>query len=158
MGNQYCRPFSVKTDNNNDIVITGDLEYSATFDTILINPTGTTSVFLVKYNTNGNIIWGTMAGGTSNGNFGLDIAIDSVNNIYFTGQVAGNNIQFDSVIYSQNSRGFLAKYNPSGNLIWLKLYYAVSGNGTGGLSLAIKQNEVFIAGYFMDTLVLGNIT
>lgn len=158
MGNKLCFPFSVKTDNSNNIVVTGTFDDSATFDTILINPTGTTSVFLVKYNTNGNIIWGTMAGGTSNGNDGLDIAVDSVNNIYFTGQVAGNNIQFDSVIYSQNSRGFLAKYNPSGDLVWLKLLYSETGDGTGGLSLEVKQNDVFIAGYFMDTLVLGNIT
>lgn len=155
IGGANCYPYAVKTDNSKNIIVTGNFIDSAIFDAILIqaNWSGASNIFLAKYNTFSNIKWVQRAGGT-NDNFGQDIAIDSLNNIYITGQVNGNNIEFDSTIYfSAMEKGYTAKYDSIGNIVWL-----LPISGTYGYSLAINHNNIYMLGHFINSITILNTT
>lgn len=153
IGGANCYPYAVKTDNANNIVITGMFDDIAIFDTINIYPNGW-DIFLTKYTNNGSLIWISRAGGSSD-NYAYDIGIDTLNNIYFTGQVNGSNVDFDSTIYYTNAsdKGFIAKYSSTGNIIWL-----LPLNKAEGFSIQTYHNKIYLIGTFNDVLSFGNVT
>ncbi|MDB6024271.1 MAG: hypothetical protein JWM68_494, partial [Verrucomicrobiales bacterium] len=98
--------------------------------------------------------------GTNDHSFG--IALDTAGNSYVTG------IFFDTATFGPSnlvSRGagdvFLAKYSPTGNLIWLKQAGSINGltngsSGDVGYRVTLDAtNGVFITGYFSGTIDFG---
>ena len=132
----------------------------------LIIPTGTVTIFLSKYNSNGEFQWLELAGGTDNNNYGNALELDSLNNIYLTGQIGGNNITFGGEIISPKSsyHAFIAKYSTFGNVLWVKDIGTpdnlVGGsNHNGGTSLKINSlNEIIFSGFFQDSLLIAGKT
>lgn len=87
---------------------------------------------IAKYNSSGTLQWYRMLGGTSNDN-GVDLVIDSSNNIYAAGYTGSDGAgSFDH---------YIVKYNSSGTLQWDKTYgssstdrqYAIALNSSGNL-------------------------
>lgn len=120
-------------------------------------------MFLTEYDPNGNVLWSVKGGGTSYES-GLDVALDASGDIYLTGHFASPFAVFgtDTVVNYGNRNFYLAKYNPSGGLTWVK-----SGHGhqaETGWSLATDNlNDVYLSGGFnqgfpSDTLVFGTDT
>ncbi len=102
--------------------------------------------FLAKYNGSGVIQWARTFGGPGF----VDIQEASVKvspidgAIYICGafrtQIANSTVTFDGIsfTYAGNSRhGFLAKYDASGNIIWMK-----HGGGTGGLGVGYNDLDI----------------
>lgn len=99
------------------------------------------------------------AGGTGN-DISMTVANDVNGNIYFGGAFTGT-AQFDSAAITSNGSDdyFFAKYDPSGNLIWLN-----NGGGiTTGLSsgdyvadIYISNNNILVTGSFNDNTSFGN--
>jgi len=75
---------------------------------------GTSDVFLTKLDTNGSVLWEKKFG-TSRNDTARGIAMDSAGNIYVTGEFAG----YGSFNLGNNN-GFLAKYDQSGNQLWVQ--------------------------------------
>ena len=108
-------------------------------------------VFLAKFSPSGSLIWGTYYGGSGyeNDYFG-GVINDQTGNVYITGttysdtgiatkgayQTVGDNINGDV---------FLAKFSPSGSMIWGTYY---GGNQIEqGYGIAIKNTNIYITGY-----------
>ncbi len=139
-GNNQDSGYSITIDISNNIYITGqyttnqsdlilkDVSGNTQIDSLIILPNtyDKTSVFIIKYNTNGICQWATYLHGDFNC-VGYSIASDISNNIYITGSymsqddiilkdVSGN-IQTDSSIILPSkyfSSSFVLKYNSSG--------------------------------------------
>jgi type IX secretion system substrate protein/beta-propeller repeat-containing protein len=157
-GNSDDRAFSIASDNTGNLYITGRFTSpSITFGaTTLFNP----GMVLVKYDSNGNIIWAKGASG-SNYNRGNAVATDNAGNIYVAGYFSSNTISFDTIQLTRNdttviwSNLFLVKYDSSGNVIWAK-NATKKGSSTANAVTADNLGNIFVAGAAgSDTLVIG---
>jgi hypothetical protein len=87
---------------------------------------GSCDAFIVKYDTDGNLIWAKKAGG--NGiDLGNGISTDPSGNIYLTGQYSSSSFSFGNHTLSNSGSSdvFSVKYSPGGNDMW-----AVKGSGS----------------------------
>lgn len=84
-------------DAQGDFLVTG--YYSSgtiSFDgNTLTNPNFDSEIFVVKFDSNGNYMWATQAGGTT-GDIGNSIATQGTNNVYVTGQYYSSTAAFGS--------------------------------------------------------------
>jgi hypothetical protein len=122
------------------------------------------TIFLAKYDTNGNILWAKSAGksGTTELN---SVAVDVSGNAYVTGWFNTDTIKFGSINLINKSLGspmqiniFVVKYDTDGNILWAK-----SGGGTGwgfANSIALDASgNAYVTGYFTSpTFTCGSVT
>ena len=91
-GANYDQGASIVLDSSGSIYTTGIFEGTADFDpgAGIANRTsvGGSDIFVSKLDSNGNFAWAKSMGGT-NYDVGLDIALDSIGNIYTTGYFQG---------------------------------------------------------------------
>ncbi len=120
----YNASYGVRTDNNDNVFITGSFSNVITFgdSTLVSSWDGTNAdIFLAKYDALGNFNWVVQVGSDSSGaySYGEDIRIDKNNNIIFTGtfSVIAN---FGGIVLNslENSDIFIANYDQSGNVLW----------------------------------------
>jgi hypothetical protein len=103
----------IAIDSSNNIYITGYTEGALDSQT----NSGSTDLFLVKYNSSGTKQW-TKLLGTSTHEYAYGIAVDSSNNIYLTGGTYG---ALDGQTNSGRWDIFLVKFDSSGTKKWTKL-------------------------------------
>jgi hypothetical protein len=104
---------------------------------------GTTDVFLTKYDSSGNKLFTKQLGVSSAQTQGQGIAIDSNSNVYITGNTSGN---LDGNTLNGTTNFFLSKYDSSGNKLFTKQLGATSAY-TYGVSVATDSSaNVFVTG------------
>jgi hypothetical protein len=131
------RAYDITVRPNGEVLITG---YFA--DTMDLDPGSSTSsitasnqwsdAFLACYGTDGNFMWGHGMGGNGTDS-GRGVALDSLGNAVVTGRFAktayfSNGLVIDSLVCTGGSGDadiFLAKYGPTGDLLWAK---GIGGN------------------------------
>jgi hypothetical protein len=105
--------------------------------------TGNDDAFTSKLNSFGSQAWNTFLGGNDL-DTGMGIAVDGSGNIYVTGD---SNASWGSPVraYTRSSDAYVAKLDPSGNLIW-NTFLGGSGADAGD-SIAVEGNGiVYVAG------------
>ncbi|MEA3443886.1 MAG: SBBP repeat-containing protein, partial [Bacteroidota bacterium] len=109
-------------------------------DTLFSN--GSSDIFLVKYNNNGNLVWELNEGGISSES-GNGLIIDGNNNIYIAGKFRSQTINFGTTVLANpttsTSNFFLAKYNYNGEIQWAK--QAFGNNRDEGWSIVCDSNN-----------------
>ncbi len=106
-------------------------------------------VFLAKFSPSGNLLYGTYYGGY-NVNNAYGLAIDTSNNLYITGYTYSSTGIATSGAYltsgdSVNGGAFLAKFSPSGSLVW-GTYYGDSGKNVGNQLITDKAGNIYLNG------------
>jgi uncharacterized delta-60 repeat protein len=123
--------FAIAVDSNDNIYVTGSSDGSGTgadYTTIKYSPDSNQPVWVARYNGPGN--WYDDA---------YDIAIDSNDNIYVTGQSWGSDTEYDFATI---------KYSPDSNQpVWVARH-----NGQGGLesetTISVdSQDNIYVTGY-----------
>lgn len=107
--------------------IINGLSVSANFSGNIFSTIGVTDLFLVKYDADGNFIWGRQAGGDAD-DYCEALSVDHLGNCYITGsygfdvytQYGGYDATFSFVTLTCNGDEdvFVAKYDRLGNLLW----------------------------------------
>jgi len=76
--------------------------------------------------------------------------VDKSNNIYiigyFTGQLKQGSITLNSI--SGSTDGFVAKFDNSGNLIWINQIGGIGTESLSGITLSFDGNSIYVAGNF----------
>ncbi len=158
----------ISTDANGNSYLTGFFIDTAIFenDTLYFGSHGNT--FLVKYNTNGNVIWAKESKSKSYSSnaevFGE--TLDKHGNIYLTGRFVDTiSLSIDTLIgpyFNQynNYAFFLTKYDSSGNVKWAKQTKVPSifCEGWGYADICDQYGNIYVAGEFTDTLIFDNDT
>lgn len=146
--------YGISTDNLGNVLVTGPFSSSLiAFGTNSLTNSGTSNIFLVKYDTNGNVLWARSAGGTSF-DFSNAARSDMNGNTYIAGFFTSPTAVFGtySLTNSATRNSFLAKYDAAGNVVWARTsiasFKAVANNcGLDGLG------NIYVAGYFDGSTV-----
>ncbi len=155
---------SIATDTSGNFYICG--HYSSprlTFGSTVLEFSGTGSIFLVKSDPNGNVIWAKRVPGDNIPYTNSPtLAADKPGNVYLAGYFNSPSIVFDSADSLVNRGLFLAKYDSNGNFKWAR---DAIGTGSNPTSVTIdQQGNPYICGYFgsqtiqFDSNVLNNDT
>ena len=147
-----ARPIIADLDKNGDYYITGIFFGSAYFgDLILTADPGTQTIFIVKYNKDGKMIWARKNGaayGESNG-----ICLDGKGHLYLNG-LGANGITFENItLTSPIPPGgmFIVKYDTSGNVIWAKRENVKFGRGID----CDTAGNIFVTGVIQPSYTPG---
>ncbi|MFI5203703.1 MAG: T9SS type A sorting domain-containing protein [Flavobacteriales bacterium] len=109
---------------------------------------GSCDAYLVKFDPNGNRIWGTYYGGTSFDDCRAPATIDNAGNIYLTGY--SGSLSGIALNGHQNSMGgsydaFLVKFNSAGNRMWAT-YYGDTAYDYGYSSIVDDSGNIYLSG------------
>ena len=90
--------------------------------------------------------------------YGYGIGTDAAGNVYVAGKFEMN-AEFDSITVGcyGNHDMFLAKYSPSGQLLWVKTGGGYSGDYAHDMCVD-AQGNIYIAGEIDGTATFGNVT
>jgi hypothetical protein len=132
---------------------------SITFGTTTLTSAGSADMFLVKYDTNGNVTWAKRAGGSSD-EIGYSVAVDVNNNICVAGVFSSTTVSFGTTTLTNASSlydMFVAKYDASGNVSWAKCAGGAEDDAAGAVTTDASGN-VYVAGKFASASILFGTT
>ncbi len=136
----------VATDASGNVYVAGTCSTPITFDATTLS---TGNKFLMKYDGSGNVLWGQSA------TLGIsDIDFDASGNPHLTGSFSGSASMGGQTINSTgNADLYIAKFNPSGTLQWLRKDGGSSDESSE--ELAFSNTNIFLTGLFSGTALLG---
>jgi gliding motility-associated-like protein len=150
---------TIAVDKNGNAYLTGGIADTTSFNSVTLN-TAYRVPFLVKYDVNGNVIWGA-SGASMNirdQGIGQGVATDESLNVYYCGQF-GDTIIFatDTLRLNHTDCSFLVKYDANGNIQWAEQSGSATRYGVSDASSVIVDNNYnsFITGSFEDTVGFG---
>lgn len=161
-GLNWQRGYSIIADPSDNIYVTGYFE-----STIDLNPApspndfpltskGLADIFIAKYDSGGNFLWGKQIGDTGN-EMAFSLAVGPSGNVYTTGHFYGT-VDFDpgpgvSELISASTFKFdvfINKLDASGNFLWAK---QIGGPGNDeGFSIIVDNSGIYTSGYFEDSM------
>lgn len=158
-GSLSDRGQDLKVDKNNNILVTGYFESTAIFGDTSVTSLGYEDIFIVKYNSQGDLLWLVHAGGVGRSE-GLCIANDANNNIYVSGYFEETlSIGTFTLSAGNFSTIFLAKISENGNVLWAKQAVMQDFGESFTNDLICDSNgNIMVTGYFNDTFILPDTT
>jgi hypothetical protein len=143
----YNEGYGLVRDTNGNFYLTGEFQGTLTLGSTTLTNAGRQDVFVMKVDPSGTPIWAARAGGT-NLDRGLDLAVDKSGNVFVTGYFAGPG-SFGGTNFPGNDSNdiFLAKYDPAGNLSWVK-FGRSTGTDQGYHVKTDSAGNVYLTGYF----------
>ncbi|MDB6020074.1 MAG: hypothetical protein JWR19_4563 [Pedosphaera sp.] len=146
----------IAVDTNGNSYVTGFFHGNVNFGETNLTNAINNDIFTAKYDALGNLLWVRQAGGSSDDQ-GAAVAVDAAGNVfvtgYFTGLVSFGTTNLTSFMPT-SSDIFLAKYDTSGNLLWVQ--QAGGHDVDAGTSVAVDANgNCFIAGNLQGPFNFG---
>ncbi len=148
---------SISVDTAGYIYVTGYFEDNASFENNSIASDGARDIFISKYDTAGNLIWVEHVGGIHIDEANA-ITTDAVGNVYVAG-VFNSSASFDTT--SVTSVGlddiFVTSYTSEGTFRWVQQAGGSENDNITGIACDNNSN-IYLSGYFNDTLLINNDT
>jgi Beta-propeller repeat len=118
-------------------------------------------IFVASYNTNGVLQWVKRAGGV-NADYGYAVAVDIQNNAYVAGTFGSSfNWGGNSLTPVGLFDGFLAKYDPAGNLLWVRTMAGPNQNSATSISVDSSlayYDGPYVTGAYSNSLTFSGST
>jgi hypothetical protein len=153
VGNSVC------VDNNGNVFVTGTFgDSSITFGNVTLPPgigIINTSIFLVKYDDMGNVLWAKAAATALNSKSNC-VKTDINGNAFITGDFR-NSITFGSttLVTSMGAAGvFTVKFDVSGNVVWAKGSGGFPSVGYGQSIGTDVLGNAYVTGYFGSQIMI----
>ena len=138
--------------------ITGNFSSTVSFGSTTLTSNGGNDIFVVKYDSNGNVGWAKRAGG-SNQDRGHGIAIDLEENVYVTGAFTSSaRFKTTTITNSGKYSTFLAKYNSGGTFQWAKAAGSCCDSTQASGVTLDEDGNIYITGLFADKAKFSSIT
>ncbi|MBC7863009.1 MAG: SBBP repeat-containing protein [Bacteroidia bacterium] len=155
---------SVSADANGNVFITGyfaspGIVFGAT---TLTNSGASGDLFIVKYDSNGTVLWAKSVGGSSADVLGMCVTSDAGGNALVTGTFKSPTVTFGTYTLTNSTvwfvNAFVAKYDGAGNNVWAK---SINGNyevNAYGICTS-PSGKILVTGYYqISPLVIGSTT
>lgn len=148
---------NIAMQNSGNFYLTGYFQGVADFDPSLttnnLSSAGNNDIFIAKYDVNGNHVWASRIGSTSD-DASYGIAVDISGNINVTGKFSGT-VDFDPSVATANQTSasddvFIAKYNTNGGYMWAKKIGGTNSEKGNSIVLDNSGNS-YIIGNFRGT-------
>jgi hypothetical protein len=144
--------WAIKVGPDDHQYVTGQFSSTAQFAGSTLVSAGGMDMFLAKYGRSGELLWIVQAGGPDD-DTGQALAFDRAGNIYVTGWFT-NSATFGATngatktVTGMGETIFLAKYRPSGALVWVQTGVAPFVELNNGLGVAVDAaaGTVYITG------------
>ena len=149
---------ALAVDTNNALYFAGDFTDTASFgNTNLIGDR--MDIFVAKCDAAGNVLWVRQAGGPSDDQ-AFGIAVSRSGNVYVTGfyQAHAGAVTFGTITLTNEggTGSFVAKYDGTGNIMWVRHAAGAAWSNAQGKSLAVDDAEnVLVTGLFSGTVTFG---
>ncbi len=163
-GTSNDKALGIATDDFGNVIITG-FSQSPTliFGSDTLIKTGLSFIFLVKYDSSGNILFAKTATASTNNLAATSISVctDISGNSYISGYISTGNsntafISFDNITLmdSASSFSYIVKYSPAGSALWARKATG-TGNWTScGLGITANSlGKIYTTGYYTGTSV-----
>jgi hypothetical protein len=141
-----------------NVYLTGSFYGTATFGSLpSITSSGASDIFVAKYNSSGVAQWIKQAGGSTNNDEGIRIALDASVNIYITGYFNGT-ATFGTLppLTSLGAKDiFIAKYNSNGVEQWVQKAGGI-GSDEGSSIMVDAFGTVYTIGIFTPSAQFVN--
>jgi hypothetical protein len=160
-GNSNSIGFGVTTDLYGNIYLAGRFSTTSglSFDTVTLTCSGVQNIFIVKFNSSGNVIYAKSFGGSGDDE-SLGVSTDVSGNAYITGFFTSSSISFGSTtLFNTGSQDvYITKLDVNGQVLWSQS--ANGSNNEEGLSVATDVfGNAYITGFFYSpNLIFGNDT
>lgn len=134
------------TDASGNVYATGQIEFIANFNGLLLEAAGVHDIFVAKYDSSGNLLWAKRAGGKG-GDKGQSITVDGSGNVFIVGEIDDTSY-FDTiqVVPREKNNLFVAKYNSIGEAQWVRHIESDSLNTRGYGIACDDQGNVYACG------------
>ncbi len=142
-------------DSLGNIYLTGSFQVMAFFGSTQILANGNKDIFLAKYDNNGNLLWVKNFGGFFD-DAGNSIVTTEGGYSWLAGSMQGIATFQDSTIISYGGDdAFLARFNPNGELQWVKHAGGTSEDFAYAVTIDIAEDAI-ITGRFQSTAQFGS--
>lgn len=152
--------YGLGTDDEGNCYIAGFFDSTLTIGTEELLSYGGFDIFVAKFDPDGKLLWARNAGGTD-----LDeaqgLALDGSGNCYVTGYFGGvATFGTKTVTTNYGEREvFVAKYDPDGNILWVKQADGTALKWNLGLGITVDNTgNCWITGYFESRAFFDTIT
>jgi hypothetical protein len=146
--------FALCMDLKDNLYVSGSFSDAIILDTITLTSYTLGNAFLIKYDTTGNILWLKQSDLVAS-----NICSDTIGNIYIVGHHTGT-LTIDSITLTSNGNAdvFAAKYDQSGNLIWVRSFGGDYTDYVNGIS-SDNNGNIYLTGEFRSSSInFGNDT
>lgn len=145
---------AVAIDPSGAVIVAGELTGSADFGGAILTSADKSDVFVVKLDQSGSHVWSKRWGATEDQSARL-VGVDQEGNVFLAGHFRGGLDFGDGAIsYVGGVDVFLAKLDPSGNLLWKRGYGSGLDETVGGLAVD-GEGGVVLVGTFHESVNLG---
>ncbi|HSY77671.1 MAG TPA: gliding motility-associated C-terminal domain-containing protein [Bacteroidia bacterium] len=159
----FTRPTGITIDPRGNIIETGEFIDSVNFGSFALGAYNKAfevyNGYIVKYDPTGKILWAMCGKESEWKNINsLAITSDAAGNIFLTGS-GTDSITFGLQSFSIGNGGyFLAKFDPNGNVQWVK--GSTQGNGeSAGQSVAVDpMGHINVSGYYIFQFKVGSFS
>ena len=150
----------IAVDSSGNSYVTGYFNSSSiNFGATTFTNAGGYDLFVIKYNSIGNVVWAKNAGGGGY-DYSFAIAVDGSGNSQVAGYFYSPSIAFDTATLTNvgGSDIFVVKYDTSGDVVWAKR----AGNGGSenciGIALDSNGNSYITGSFTSGAVIFGTIT
>jgi len=158
---------AITVDGSGNAYVTGSYRGgAATFgvgepnETTLANAGSTNEIFVARYDSTGQLVWATRAGGTSHDG-GRGIVVNNLGNIIVTGSFEGSatfgpSEANETILASAGASDiFVARYNNAGQLTWATRAGGADFDETNHSAAFDSSGNSYIAGIFRGSATFG---
>jgi len=154
-GEDYDQAYAIAYDSNNFLVLCGT---TGSTNGIALNgydniKSGYWDGFISKFDTSGNLVWGTYYGCANNSTMAFSLVTDGNGNIYITGYTECQNASFTLNAFQSTSYGvnlFILKFDPSCVRIWCTYYFGQEWDYLSNISID-SSNNIYIGGRTLES-------
>ena len=150
----------VTLDINGNIFVTGVFSSTIILGSDTLTNKGSSNIFLAKYDTSGSVLWAKGLGGNNYQFSSNSVSADPTGNVFISGYFDSPTLIFesDTLFNTGASNMFIAKYDSTGNFLWVKSASGSSYNQSSSNSTD-RGGNVFVTGWFATpTITFGSIS
>ncbi|MDD5093566.1 MAG: SBBP repeat-containing protein [Dehalococcoidia bacterium] len=151
-GSNYDYGESIAVDNTGNSYVTGrtkSTDFPVTTGAYQATGAGGYDVFITKFSSSVNLIYGTYLGGAGT-DYGRSIAVDNAGNVYVTGYTNSTDFPVTTGAYQATGAGgydvFITKFSSTGNMAY-STYFGGTGLDDANSIAVDNTGNIYITGY-----------